>query len=257
MKIFVVLVRPEYSSNVGAAARALANMGGDRLILIDPQCTIDEKAKQAAAGAQTHLQNLIQYPDWPSFYSREGEGVRIAFSRRGGKKRKVLALDSTLERISRESAKNIYLIFGPEADGLNADDLAFVNFCCHLPVFGEFGSMNLAQAVLLGLFITRQRFPPSKKARQITGESAEAVDAFYFPDALIRQWLVAMGFDVQARRSSAYLTLRRLFLQNLPTRHEIQVLESVLQQNIRKLMENRLLFATKEVADDLGDVSRQ
>ncbi|NJL25192.1 MAG: TrmH family RNA methyltransferase, partial [Calothrix sp. SM1_5_4] len=37
------------------------------------------------------------------------------------------------------------------------------------------------------------------------------------------------------RRSSAYLTLRKLFLQNLPTRHEIQVLEAVLQQNIRKL----------------------
>ena len=51
-KIDVVLVRTEYASNVGATARAMANMGADRLILIDPQCDVDLKAREAAAGAQ-------------------------------------------------------------------------------------------------------------------------------------------------------------------------------------------------------------
>jgi len=234
MKIHVVLVRTEYASNLGASARALANMGGERLILIDPQCKIDESAKQAAAGAQAPLREATIYNNWAEFYAQEGEGLRIALTRRGGRKRKVTALDRTLRGLKKKTPRHLYLIFGPEADGLNSEDLAFVNFTCHLPTHGDFASMNLAQAVLLALYVMRTQYP-NPKARVHTGKTDDVVQPMYFPDALIREWLTAMGFDIQARRSSAYLTLRRLFLTNFPTRHEIQVLESILQQNIRKL----------------------
>ena len=64
---------------------------------------------------------------------------------------------------------------------------------------------------------------------------------------------------MRARRASAYLTLRRLFLQNLPTRHEIQVLEAVLQQNIRKLKAGTVPpdligLAAEKLADDIGEI---
>jgi tRNA/rRNA methyltransferase len=236
--IDVILVRTEYSRNIGATARAMANMGADRLILIDPQCEIDIKANEAAAGAQKQLRNRVIYKTWKEFYDREPEGFRLAFTRRGGKKRRVISIESALRSIKRtknEMTDRLYLIFGPEADGLNAEDLSFVHDCVHLPAFGEFSSMNLAQAALLALFITRQAFPPVEMPKQITSANEEAVQPFYFPDTSIREWLTAMGFDVRARKSSAYLTLKRLFLQKMPTQHEMQVLDAVLQQNIRKL----------------------
>ena len=234
MKVHLVLVRTEYASNIGAAARALANMGGDRLILIEPKCELDSKANQMAAGAQDKLRSHIRYSGWEDFFAHEGDGLRIALTRRGGKNRKVFPLTEKLQDLAEPPA-NLYLILGPEADGLNADDLGCANFSCHLPVFGEFASLNLAQAALLALYITRHQFNPDTMPRQLTGDPAEAVQPVYFPDQLIKDWLTAMGFDVSARKASAYLTLRRLFLQNLPTRHEIQVLEAILQQNIRKL----------------------
>jgi tRNA C32,U32 (ribose-2'-O)-methylase TrmJ len=49
-----------------------------------------------------------------------------------------------------------------------------------------------------------------------------------------------MGFDIKARKASAYLTLKRLFLQKFPTQHEMQVLDAILQQNIRKLKDKNL-----------------
>jgi hypothetical protein len=60
-----------------------------------------------------------------------------------------------------------------------------------------------------------------------------------------------MGFNIGARRASAYLTLKRLFLQNLPSKHEMHVLDAVLQQNIRKLngTKESLGLALEEVAD--------
>lgn len=241
MKVHVVLVRTEYSSNLGAAARAMANMGADRLILVDPRCALNSKAKQMAAGAQEKLSSAIRYASWTEFYAQEGQGTRIAMTRRAGKQRLVLALEECLQALSQAEvvttgeSEDLYLIFGPEADGLDIEDMAYVNFACHLPVFGDFASLNLAQAVLLSLFITRGKFPVLAPVEQLKGGAREVVQPFYFPDALVKDWLTAIGFNIQARRSSAYLTLRKLLLQNLPTRHEIQVLEAVLQQNVRKL----------------------
>jgi tRNA/rRNA methyltransferase len=234
VKIHVVLVRTEYSGNLGATARAMANMGAERLILIDPRCEVNSQARKMAAGAQDTLRDLKVYPAWSDFYAHEGDGIRLALTRRAGRKRKIFSLEEKLGEFT-ERPEHLYLIFGPEADGLDSDDLTHVNFAVHLPVFGDFASLNLAQAVLLALFVTRKSFGPETLPPQVKGFIEPSAQKLYFPDLLIKKWLVAMGFDVQARRASAYLTLRRLFLQNLPTRHEIHVLESVLQQNIRKL----------------------
>lgn len=243
MKLFAVLVRTENPSNIGAAARAVANMGGEALILVDPQTALNSKARQLAAGAQAQIDAARTYAGWDEFYAHEPDGLRIALTRRVGKRRKVLPLKEQLRDAHAAATRGetapfdrVYLIFGPEADGLNADDLALANYACHLPVHGEFGSLNLAQAVLLALHVTREEFPATD-VRQVTGENEPPAQPFYFPDALVKEWLEAMGFDVSARRASAFLTLRRLFMQNRPTQHELQVLESVLQQNIRKLRE--------------------
>lgn len=257
MKLHIVLVRGEYPRNIGASARALANMGGDRLILVDSKCEIDDEAKQAAAGAQEKLTNLTSYRNWEEFYAREGEGLRIGLTRRGGRNRKIFSLKEKAQELKQEIPEDLYLIFGPEADGLSQDDLAYVNYACHLPVFGEFGSLNLAQAVLLSLYIVRDQVPPEVIPEQVKGAQKPSVKPMYFPDDLIKEWITAMGFDVSARKASAFLTLRRLFLHNRPTNHELHVLEAVLQQNIRKLKEKSLGLAFEQSGDDLGDITRK
>lgn len=260
MKINVVLVRSEYPANIGSAARALANMGGDRLILIDPQCEPNEQAQQMAAGAQHKLQSLTRYTSWQEFYASEGEGLRIGLTRRCGYHRKVFPLKEQIETLSPEKRPEIiYLVFGPEADGLSSDDLAKLNWVCHLPVFGDFSSLNLAQAVLLGLYILRSHFGEQPGVSQTKGANATPEEPLYFPEQLIKDWLTAMGFNVSARKASAFLTLRRLFLMNLPTRHEIQVLEAILQQNIRKLRAIRtdrsLSLTPEDGANDITDIT--
>jgi tRNA/rRNA methyltransferase len=254
MKIHVVLVRTEHSSNIGSTARAMANMGAERLILIDPKCTVDASARQMAAGAQEPLSNCVRYESWSDFFSHEGDGLRIALTRRSGRKRKVESLKVFLSELPPQPADHLYLIFGPEADGLDSDDLAFANACCHLPVYGEFASFNLAQAVLLALFMVRHQFPPDVRITQTTGESEPPVQPFYYPDELIKQWIEAMGFDVGARRASAYLTLRRLFIQNRPSAHELRVLEAILQQNIRKLKGGSLRLTPENLRNHLSDI---
>ena len=46
-----------------------------------------------------------------------------------------------------------------------------------------------------------------------------------------------MGFDITDRKINAYSVLKRMLLQNVPSTKEIQMLETILQQAIRKLRE--------------------
>ncbi len=252
MKIHVVLVRSEYEGNVGSSARSAANMGADSLILIAPQVDhLAHESRQMAAGAQEMLKSARVYSDWNSFYSAEGQGVRIAFSRRDGKRRKAIEWSHAgTSLINRESTDHLYLIFGPEADGLDHEDLAFVNLTCSLPTFGNFASFNLSQAVIVALTVlqlqTMKSSPPTNE------ENPPA--PFYFPDDLIKKWLTQIGFDIQARKASAYLTLKRLFLLNQPTKHEIKVLEATLQQTLRKLDEASFGLSFEQIADHRSDI---
>lgn len=258
--IFVVLVRTLYPSNIGSAARAVANMGAKQLILIDPQCEVNSKSKQNAAGSQEPLEQRRQYASWEEFYASEGKGYRIALTRRQGKNRKVLSLKKVLEEIFSDNNDStltnqdshleplpLYLFFGPEDDGLSAQDMSLVNVRAYLPTFGPFASLNLSQAVLLSLYIVQDyrathahllNLEPEPEIVSLKNSTTSSPAPLYFPDQSIRDWLEAMGFDITARKASAYLTLKRLLLQNWPSDTELQVLDAILQQNIRKLRDN-------------------
>ena len=52
----VVLVSPRHPGNVGAAARAMKNMGLSELVLVTPECALDEKERALAAHAVDFLE---------------------------------------------------------------------------------------------------------------------------------------------------------------------------------------------------------
>lgn len=244
-EINVVLVGTLYPTNIGSAARAMGNMGGHRLILVKPQCEVNSEARRGAAGAQSRLEGITIYKDWDDFYANEGTGLRIGFTRRDGKLRRVWPFKERLKLIQEQNPKvfvePIYLVFGPEDNGLEDADLALLNYRCSLPAFGDFPSMNLAQAVFLALYISQDFFhdgrSPRSKSQKKMGASRRRL---VFPDQTIRDWITAMGFDIEARQTSAYTTFKRLLLQNTPTENELLVLEAILQQNIRKLKDQKV-----------------
>ena len=258
--ISTVLVRTLYASNVGGAARAMANMGGHRLILIDPFCEpLSQKSKMAAAGAQPYLEKLTVYDSWDQFYAAEGNGLRIAFTAREGRRREVKEFNSLLCRLKKKSAdvfqQPVYLVFGPEDNGLDTGDLQFINFCASLNTFGSaFRSLNLAQAVLVANYVA-QDFLKNEISPTVLMEPKRKRTPLYFPDPTIRRFIEAIGFDINARKSSAYLTLKKLLLENDPSDRELRVLEAILQQAVRKLTASKSLLPLKDVRHDGCDIA--
>ncbi|MES3036407.1 MAG: RNA methyltransferase [Bdellovibrionota bacterium] len=253
----VVLVRPIYERNIGATSRAMANMGFSKMILIAPQCEITFEAQQAAATGQDGLQNRVTYSSWADFFQHEPQGLRLAFTAKDGRGRAVQDFKETLNWLTEtspylngehEGVLPIHLIFGPEDWGLSSDDIKESHFNCSLPTYGENSSLNLAQATLLALFVLRDTWggvrtvldgqQPPKASRELPN---------VFPDETLRVWLTEMGFDITNHKVNVYSVLKRLMLQNTPTPKEYQMLETVLQQSIRKLHEyNQMRKTTLE-----------
>lgn len=246
LDVRIVLIKSIYERNIGSTSRAMANMGFKNLILLAPQCEITFDAQQAAATGQYALQNRVVYKNWAEFFKNEPQGLMIATTARDGRGRQAQDLQSTLNYfletnadVKKESENPfvIHIVFGPEDAGLAAEDISHANFCCSIPTYGDNTSLNLAQATLLAMFITRSVFGGEKA--QLEGQqkpkALQKKDEGIFPDESLRTWLTEMGFALDKKKINVYTTLKRMLLQNTPSAKEFRVLEIVLQQSIRKL----------------------
>lgn len=246
----VVLVRSLYENNVGASSRAMSNMGAHRLILLNPQCELTYSAQQAAATGQEGLQNRTVYQSWSEFFASEPDGIRISLTARDGRGRAVQDLKATLEWIAQEeprfqdpetSSVQVYLIFGPEDWGLSAEDLELTHFCSVIPTYGENSSLNLAQAVLLALFIVRETWGGQRTILDGSERTRQGPGQIVFPEETLKTWLMEMGYDLSKPKINVYTTLKRMLLHNAPTQKELVALETTLQQAVRKLRELKTL----------------
>lgn len=251
-QVHVVLTETLYDSNIGASSRAMANMGARNLILINRQCEVTYAAQQAAASGQAGLQNRKEYASWDEFFAKEPDGIRIAFSARDGQGRPLKDFAETLRWIEKEhplfnstvlEPKNeksipVYLIFGREDHGLSAQDIELAHQNVRIPTYGDNTSLNLAQAVLLALFILRSEWgvdsaksgsSPNKNEEGLTNQTRENI----FPEKTLRRWLEQMGFDL-TKPVNAYTVIKRMILHNVPTDKELEMFETALQQSIRK-----------------------
>lgn len=247
--IRVVLCRSIYPRNVGMCARAMANMGVDQLILISPRCAIsDENAKQGAAHAQSVLQNARVYQSLSEFCDHEGEGLRIGLSAKDGRLQQTSGLEQRLsqyladpEHPFRDPSTPTWLFFGPEDDGLASDEIELCHHICRLPTHGEITSLNLSHAVLLALHVVvsaRLELTPMLKAPiENTAEKPRqfASGPIYYPKETIHRWLEKLGFDLSSPKINIEKTLNRIFLSNTPSPDELRILDTVLQQTLRRI----------------------
>lgn len=258
LKIFinVVLIRTLYDRNIGSSSRAMANMGAKRLILINPQCEVTYEAQLAAATGQTALQNRTVYASTSDFLASEPEGLRIAFTARDGKGRSTRDFQETLKWLEQNSPYfienkseplHIYLIFGAEDAGLSADEVQDAHFCCTIPTYGDNSSLNLSQAVLLALFMLRQFVGGDKTILdgQQPERSPEVLPSI-LPDLSLKAWLEELGVDLSSKKTNAFTVLKRMLLQNTPSPKEYQMLETMVQQTVRKLKRLKDLEKNKE-----------
>ena len=144
----IVLVRPQLGENIGKAARAMLNFGLTDLRLVSPRDGWpNPSAGPAASGADVVLEQARIF-DRVADAVADCADVYATTVRRRGLVKPVVAPEEAARTV-RAAPGKAAILFGPERSGLETDDVALARAIVTVPINPEFGSLNLAQAVIL------------------------------------------------------------------------------------------------------------
>jgi len=144
----VVLVRPQLGENIGKAARAMLNFGLTEMRLVAPRDGWpNPSAGPAASGADSVLEHAKLYETVAEAVA-DCTNVYATTVRKRGVTKPVLDPEAAAREIHTAPGRSA-ILFGPERSGLESDDVALARTIITVPINPEFGSLNLAQAVIL------------------------------------------------------------------------------------------------------------
>ena len=154
-RIKIVLVNTSHPGNIGATARAMANMGLSKLVLVEPQEYPSIKATARAAGADDILDNAEVYPSLAQAIAdcTKVSGVTARLRSIAWPQLNPQALAEQIKLNTDEP--NIALVFGRERSGLTNEELDLCQALVHISVDKVHRSLNLASAVMVLAYTIR------------------------------------------------------------------------------------------------------
>lgn len=144
----IVLVRPQLGENIGKAARAMLNFGLTEMRLVAPRDGWpNPQAGPAASGADVVLERARVF-DSVAEAVADCPHVYATTVRKRGVTKPVVTPEAAAREIHGRPGRSA-ILFGPERSGLETDDVAVARTIVTVPINPKFGSLNLAQAVIL------------------------------------------------------------------------------------------------------------
>jgi tRNA/rRNA methyltransferase len=216
-RLCVVLVSTRNPLNIGAAARAMSNLGFLRLRVVNPYEASFREAR-SAVGAASVLKNAEEYKSVADAVAdcRLVVGTTAARDRELQHPLKTLEQGAPLIRKQLRSGGRVALLFGSEKRGLANDDLSHCHWLMHIPTRQEHVSMNLGQAVAVCLYElargaggARQRAPskPAKKMEKLKPATAAELERI---TSILLDALRASGYLGQRTVAAKEEMIRRM-----------------------------------------------
>ncbi|WP_294172047.1 RNA methyltransferase [uncultured Sphingomonas sp.] len=224
----IVLVRPQLGQNIGKAARAMLNFGLTELRLVAPRDGWpNPEAGPAASGADIVLERA-QLFDTVAEAVADCSLVLASTVRRRELVIPVVGPEEMAVRIGSNPGRSA-ILFGPERSGLATEEAAQAHAIVTVPINPEFGSVNLAQAVILLAY----EWSRSQRLAQPTAREAEPPAAHGEVDGLIGQLEGALNsagyFHPPERTQATRNTIRTIFTKTGWSSREIKAVRGILR----------------------------
>jgi tRNA/rRNA methyltransferase len=144
----IILVQPQLGQNIGKAARAMLNFGLTEMRLVAPRDGWpNPDAGPAASGADIVLEQA-QVFDTVADAIADCSLVFASTVRKRDIMTPVVGPEEMASAIHASPARSA-ILFGPERSGLATEDVVLASHIVTVPINPQFGSLNLAQAVIL------------------------------------------------------------------------------------------------------------
>lgn len=260
------MTNPSHPGNVGAASRAVKNMGFEQLRLVKPRfekITEHEEAIAFASGAQDVLSNSREF----NKFSEAFEGITLSFALTARPRdmgpncldiREAAQLAKT--HLAADSDHHIAVVFGTERTGLSNEQISHCHYICYIPANPEYSSLNVAQAIQLVAWELRYALIEeltNASVRLHEGLNNDSADAtlpapnLNFPapsqdplapqeqvEALLAHWqeaLEAIEFIDPKRPKKTMLKMRYWLIRSRLTQNECDMMRGVCTQILKHL----------------------
>jgi len=212
--ITIVLVEPRNSGNLGAVARAMANFGFEKLVLVNPKCNpMSKTAKNRAKWAQDVLKKADVTRD---FGYLKRFSTLIATTGKLGTDYNIPRSPITPENLSKIAQKNTAIVFGRENTGLTNEEINLCDFVVTIPASKKYPVMNLSHAVAVVLYeLAKNRenisshivFAAKKEKQQLMKMLNKALDRMDFAtkekkNTQIKVWKRMIGKSFLTKREA-------------------------------------------------------
>lgn len=225
--IAIVLVGTQSPGNIGMVCRAMKNMGLSDLRLVNP-CQVDHpEAHKFAVSARDVLDRARIFTSLEDAL-RDCE-ISVATTRRHGKYRQEIQTpEEVTEKLRTQPADHrVALVFGREDSGLTTEEVALCRWQSTIPTADEYGSLNLAQAVLIFCYeLSRETNAKAATEPRLLADSA-AMEAMY---RQMEKTLLRIGFLNPENPAHIMRTLRRIYSRAELDEREVAVLRGMMSQ---------------------------
>ena len=239
--IRIVLVEPSHPGNIGAVARAMKNMGLEKLVLVGPRQFPHSEASARASGADDVLAEARVVATLAEAIADCGFIVATT-SRARDQYFRVADVRDAAERVLRESRRGpAAVLFGSERAGLSNAQLEAAHLLIRIPASDSYPSLNLAMAVQL---VAYELFRAGERPHtDVWAAGPEAVDGQWqrsrtplaSPVEMERlyqhlgQVLEEVDFRDRTQGGTHLMArLRRLFQRAALDRNEVNILRGIL-----------------------------
>jgi tRNA (cytidine32/uridine32-2'-O)-methyltransferase len=228
--IRIVMVHTSHPGNIGAAARAMKNMGLSQLYIVAPKNYPHEDAYFRAANAVDVLARAVVVDTFEEAIA--GCSLVVGSSAR---ERRIPwpLLDSrrACEQAYREARNGaVALVFGREDRGLTNEELQQCQLHVNIPASEAYSSLNVAMAIQVLAYEVRM----AHLAGKLPGDTMEGWDIPYAgADDVERLFthmeeaLLEMNFLKESAPKQAMARLRRLFQRTRLDQMEVNILRGI------------------------------
>lgn len=223
--IRIVLIKTWHSGNIGAAARAMKNMGLTNLVLVDPVDYPSDEATNRAGRAVDVLENA-RVVDTLSEAIDDCQLVIGTSARNRTIKLPALTAESSATKVVSEQQKGqVAIVFGRERMGMSNEEIHQCHFQLNIDANPEYPVLNLSQAVQLvswEIFKAGQNTPePSVEEYPRQRE----LELFYEHLATVAE---SIDFLNPSHPGQVMDHFRALYRRARPTRKELSILRGFL-----------------------------
>lgn len=225
--IRVVLINTFHPGNIGAAARAMKNMGLSQLYLVEPEIFPSKEADSRAAGAKDLLENAVVVETLEEAIADCQLVIGTSARTQRTFDLPLLPAREGAEQIVGEAKSGqVALVFGRETMGLHNHELQQCNIHVYIPANPEYPVLNVSQAIQLlcyEIFMAAE----NKSFKSVQEEYPRQKEMSLFYEHL-EKVLRMTNFIIPQHEGKVLEKLRRFFNRSRPERTELNMLRGIL-----------------------------